>query len=58
MKMNLQMIEESLTQPESVESLLDQYADRVNHQLKEKLPQETDSPKTLHKAIYCVRNVH
>ena len=36
---------------ETVESLLDQYADRVNHQLKERLPQETDSPKTLHKAI-------
>lgn len=36
---------------ETVESLLDQYAARVNLQLTENLPQETDSPITLHKAI-------
>lgn len=49
--MNPQTIEEVLTEAESVEDLLDQYADRVNHQLKVRLPRETDSPKTLHKAI-------
>ena len=40
-----------MTEAESVDGLLDQYADRVNQQLKKRLPQETDSPKTLHKAI-------
>ncbi|MFK7816681.1 MAG: polyprenyl synthetase family protein [Gammaproteobacteria bacterium] len=35
----------------SVESLLDQYADRVNLQLQKNLPQETDAPTTLHKAM-------
>jgi len=49
--MKPQTIEGVLTEAESVEGLLDQYADRVNQQLKKRLPQETDSPKTLHKAI-------
>jgi len=49
--MKPQTIEGVLTEAESVEGLLDQYADRVNHQLKERLPQETNLPKTLHKAI-------
>ncbi len=35
----------------TVEDLLDQYADRVNSQLSNHLPKETDSPITLHKAI-------
>ncbi len=35
----------------TVESLLDQYANRVNSQLTKNLPLETDSPITLHKAI-------
>ncbi|MGH1537644.1 MAG: polyprenyl synthetase family protein [Gammaproteobacteria bacterium] len=37
--------------PQAVEVLLDHYAALVNQQLDEKLPQETDSPNTLHKAI-------
>jgi len=36
---------------DTVESLLDHYADRVNQQLDERLPTESDSPKTLHKAM-------
>lgn len=36
---------------ENVESLLDHYADRVNQQLNQRLPLETNAPKTLHKAM-------
>lgn len=49
MTMKPQTIEELAT--ESVESLLDDYADRVNQQLTQRLPLDTDAPKTLHKAI-------
>ena len=47
--MKPQTIEEVVT--ESVESLLDQYAERVNQQLNQRLPLESNAPKTLHKAI-------
>ena len=49
--MKTQLTEEIATEVDTVEKLLDQYADRVNHQLKVKLPLETNSPKTLHKAM-------
>ena len=49
--MKTQSTEEIATEANTVEELLDQYANRVNHQLKARLPQETDSPKTLHKAM-------
>lgn len=49
--MKPQTIEGIATDAETVERLLDHYADRVNYQLTERLPQEADSPKTLHKAI-------
>lgn len=45
------IIKQYSTQVQTVEALLDQYADRVNQQLTERLPKETDAPKTLHKAM-------
>jgi geranylgeranyl pyrophosphate synthase len=44
-------INEDVSETSTVEHLLDQYADRVNQQLNERLPLETNAPKTLHKAI-------
>ncbi|QMU62547.1 MAG: geranyl transferase [Gammaproteobacteria bacterium] len=49
--MKTQSTETIATEADTVEELLDQYACRVNQQLKTKLPQETDSPITLHKAM-------
>jgi len=39
------------SEAESVERLLDHYAERVNQQLSERLPKDTDAPKILHKAM-------
>ncbi len=49
--MKTQSTEKIAAEADTVEELLDQYAYRVNHQLKTRLPQESDSPKTLHKAM-------
>ena len=49
--MKPQTIDGVVVEKDTVDSLLDQYASRVNQQLDNKLPKVTDSPKTLHKAI-------
>ena len=45
------MINAATAEPLSVENLINLYADRVNQQLELNLPKDSDSPKTLHKAM-------
>jgi len=42
---------ETLSEQLKVETLIDQYANRVNQQLENNLPKESDSPQNLHKAM-------
>ena len=49
--MKPQTTEDVTNQTVAVEDLLDHYADRANQQLNERLPQDTVSPKTLHRAM-------
>ncbi len=49
--MKPQTTEDITSKTVTVEDLLDHYADRVNQQLNDRIPQDTVSPKTLHQAM-------
>ncbi|MEJ2114486.1 MAG: polyprenyl synthetase family protein [Gammaproteobacteria bacterium] len=51
MKMKPQTTEDVTSKTVTVEDLLDHYANRVNQQLNDRMPQAFVSPKTLHKAM-------